>query len=155
MAIHSGRYTSIFASTIALLTLLPNLALAETKPATHPMQPTQSAVAQTHSSIIGQLNLSTDQKNKIRPIRASRIHQINQVLTQEQRTKLQTELKSGMKLGEALKSLNLNADQKKKIMTIVQKSNQDVMSVLNQKQRTQLEAYLKQQHQSRTQTPLE
>lgn len=157
MAINIAKRVSILASAIALSSFLSTAAFASTKPTnTTTTKPTKTAAVQNQSSnIVEQLNLTDQQRNKIRGIRSSRTRQINQVLKPDQRTKLQAELKSGKKLGEAIKSLNLDPTQKKDILAIVQKSNQDIMGTLNDKQRKQLETYLSQRHQSRTQNPID
>lgn len=146
---HSVQRASLVMGTIALTAtfsgmaaVMPQAARANTATTTHT---TQSA---TSTTIVDQLKLTEQQKNKIRGYRADRNRQINAVLTQAQKTKLQQELKSGMKLGPALKGLNLSPDQTKKIAAILQKSAQNIRGTLTADQQRKLDAYLKQQRQA-------
>ncbi len=152
MTIKSIRYTSILLGAIALTSLLPAVSLA-TPQTTAPSASTSQPM--TASSLMEQLKLTDKQKSSIRTIRANRTRQINNVLTQKQKTQLQSELKSGRKLGESIQALNLSTKQKNDIMAIVRKSNQEIKNVLTPTQQQQLAAYFKQRHQSQTQTPID
>ena len=68
--------------------------------------------APTGQRVQNRLNLTADQKAKLKTIRESERQQIEGVLTSEQRAKLQANGGQGMKRGQGLKSLNLSADQK-------------------------------------------
>lgn len=90
-------------------------------------------------SEVEQLQLTPTQKEKIRQIRATRNRDIAMVLTTAQRNKLAQSLKSGKKLGDAVKELNLNNGQKKRIQAIAQKSVQAIKAVLTPQQWQRLE----------------
>ncbi|UBF23642.1 hypothetical protein K9N68_17875 [Kovacikia minuta CCNUW1] len=149
------KCTSIVVSTVAVTTLISGVSFAGTQPINGSSKSTHTAAIQATPAIIEQLQLTSDQKTKIRGIRTSRSRQINQVLSSTQQAQLKQELKSGKKLGQVLKDLNLSADQKKKILAIVQQSNKDIIAVLTPEQKQKLNTYLKQQRQSRTQNPIE
>ncbi len=87
------------------------------------------------------LNLTDDQKAKLKTIRETTRQQIEGVLTAEQRAKLQTDRGQGMKRGQGWKSLNLSADQKARIKQIRQASRSQMESVLTQEQRSQMQQY--------------
>jgi Spy/CpxP family protein refolding chaperone len=156
MSVNSVKRTSIFVGVIILTTLASGISLAGAQSTGRTPTSTSTAAVQTPgASIIEQLQLTSDQKTKIRGIRVSRTRKINQTLSSTQQTQLRQDLKSGKKLGLALKDLNLNADQKKKILAIVQQSNKDIMATLRPDQQAKLNAYLKQQRQNRAQNPIE
>ena len=156
MVFSSVKRTFIFVGVITLTTLVSGVSLATAQsPSGTPTSTSTVAVQKPGGSIMEQLQLTSEQKTKIRGIRVSRTRQINQTLLATQQTQLRQELKSGKKLGLALKDLNLSADQKKKILTIVQQSNKDIIATLNPNQQAKLSAYLKQQRQNRTQNPIE
>ena len=143
------KQVSVLLGVVALSSLLPATVLA--KPQTTSTPQTTSATG----SLAEQLNLSAQQKNKIRGIYASRTRQIDQVLTPQQKEKFQAERKSGKKTSEALNSLNLNGDQKKKILAIIQKTNQDIRASLDNNQQQKLDAYLRQRRQNSQQAAIE
>ncbi len=156
MILHVTKRVSILLSTIALTALLPGISLAQTHQSGTASSTASTTMTQkSGSDLASQLQLTPDQKNKIRGIRASRTRQINAVLTLAQRTKLQQDLKSGKKLSQSFQDLNLNADQKQKILAIVRQSNQQIVGTLKPEQKQKLTAYLRQRHQSQTQTPIE
>jgi len=156
MTLHVTKRVSILLSTIALTALLPGISLAQTHSSSTMSGSSSTTMMQKPGSdLANQLQLTPDQKNKIRGIRASRTRKINGVLTSAQRTQLQQDLKSGKKLSQSLQDLNLNADQKQKILAIVRQSNQDIIGTLKPDQKAKLTAYLRQRHQSQTQTPIE
>jgi len=88
------------------------------------------------------LNLTSDQKAKLKTIRENTRQQIEGVLTSEQRAKLQADRgQPGMKRGQDLKSLNLTDDQKARIKAIRQASRTQMDSVLTPEQRNQAQQY--------------
>lgn len=138
---------ALWVATIALAAT-PAIGLAAS-PSPKPAPSTTAQVTPGRgSALMEQLNLTADQKQKIRQLQSDKFRQIQAVLTPAQRTQFLQALKAGKKTGQSLQTLNLNADQKKKIGSIVQASNKKLMGILNQKQRQQLAAYLKQQRQA-------
>lgn len=96
-------------------------------------------IAASPSAGMDRLQLTAAQKEKIRQIRTTRNRDIAMVLTASQRTKLAQSLKSGKKLGQAVKELNLNNNQKQRIREIAQKSVQAIKGVLTPQQWQRLE----------------
>lgn len=155
MVIHLAKPSLLLAGTIAFAVVLPGLALTGLRPSLASTNHGTALAAQpTAASMVEQLGLSEQQKQKIRAIRKARNQEIAKVLTEAQRKKLGTALRSGAKLGAAMQTLNLSTDQKQKVGTIVRKSNQAVEATLTPKQRQQLEASRK-QHQATAQSPIE
>jgi periplasmic protein CpxP/Spy len=95
------------------------------------------------------LNLTADQKAKMKAIRETTRTQIEGVLTTEQQTQLQAEKAQGMKRGKAWKSLNLTADQKAKIKTIMEASRKDREAVLTPAQLDQMRQFRAQRRANR------
>ena len=87
------------------------------------------------------LNLTTEQKAKLKTIRDNTRQQIEGVLTSDQRAKLQGEQGQGMKRIQNWKSLNLSDDQKAKIKQIREAARSQMDAVLTSEQRSQREQY--------------
>ncbi|MCY7273594.1 MAG: Spy/CpxP family protein refolding chaperone, partial [Phormidesmis sp. CAN_BIN44] len=87
------------------------------------------------------LNLTDDQKARLKTIRDNTRQQIEGILTPEQRAKLQADRGQGMKRGQGWKSLNLTDDQKAKLKAIRQASRTQMDSVLTPEQRSQMQQY--------------
>ena len=96
------------------------------------------------TSLIEQLKLTPDQKQKIATLRRNRTVKINKVLTGDQKAKFEAARKSGKSTSETMSALGLKPDQKKKIAEIAKNSANDIMGVLNPQQKKQVVAYLKQ-----------
>lgn len=141
MTISLARYALIiagfaFAPMVVQATLVDS-AIAQA-PASSPKQATGAA------SLIEQLKLTPDQKQKIATFRRNRTVEMNKVLTSDQKAKFEAARKSGKNTSETMAALGLNPDQKKKIAAIAKSSAGDIMSVLNPQQKKQVVTYLKQ-----------
>ncbi len=127
--------------------------------ATAPMLPTFAQSAPTDSSgnnrlvierLGDKLNLTEDQKAKIKQIRESTRAQIETVLTDEQKAKLRAAREEGQKMRKDMASLNLTDDQKAKIRSIRQEAKKQMDAVLTDQQRQQLQQERQQHHQRRS-----
>ncbi|MCY7322007.1 MAG: Spy/CpxP family protein refolding chaperone [Phormidesmis sp. CAN_BIN36] len=85
------------------------------------------------------LNLTADQKARLKTIRDNVRQQIEGVLTSEQRAKLQADRSQGMKRGQGFKSLNLSADQKARMKQIRENARTQMDSVLTPEQRSKMQ----------------
>ena len=154
MAFHLAKQT-LLAGTCAFAVVLPGLSLSGMQPSfASANQGAVLAAQPSGASTVAALNLSDQQKRKIRDIHKTRNQEISKVLNATQRKSLAQSLRSGTKLSAAMQTLNLNAEQKQKISAIVRKSNQQIKATLTPKQQQQLETYGK-QHQSTAQSPIE
>ncbi len=97
------------------------------------------------ASLIEQLKLTPDQKQKIANLRRTRTIEISKLLTPDQKAKFEAARKSGKNTSATMAALGLKPDQKRKIADIAKKSAGDIMSVLNPQQKKQVVTYLKQQ----------
>jgi len=107
---------------------------------------TNPAVAQpTHQGEgrgpFAQLNLTNDQKTKIKEIRESAKQQIDAVFTAEQKDQLRTAREQHQR-----PNLNLTEDQKAKLQAIRQDTDSKIEAVLTPEQKQKLQE-LRQQHQ--------
>jgi Spy/CpxP family protein refolding chaperone len=158
MNFKSIQHASIVISTITVTTLVPNVILGLPKPLyqtaqqnnTHP-----SSESSSSNSILRQLNLSQEQRQKIHDILYRRSNQITLVLTPAQRTRLKQELDSGTPLGLALRRLNINTDQKRQAARIIKGTNKEIEAVLSREQRARVRAYLEQHGETDQQDPIE
>lgn len=154
MVFNLARRFSLTVGALAVAVVFPSVALAGMQPSPAILPQGTFVAVQPASSGVEQLNLTEQQKQKIRALRKTRNQEIAKVLNATQRKKLVQALRSGTKLGAAMQTLNLSADQKQKIGAIVQKSNQAVKATLTPTQQQQLETFRK-QHQTAAQTPIE
>lgn len=95
------------------------------------------------------LNLTADQKAKMKAMRENTRAQIDSVLTAEQRTQLQSEKGQSMKRGKGMRSLNLSADQKARIKTIMEASRRDREAILTPAQLEQMRQFQSQRRANR------
>lgn len=84
------------------------------------------------------LNLSPDQKAKIKRIRETSRDQIQGLLTTEQKAKWLEAKKQGVKVKDIMQSLNLSADQKAKIREIKKTARAQMNDLLTVEQRQQI-----------------
>lgn len=155
MMFRLAKRVSLAASALALLAALPGMALTVVRPASSiASQETVVAAQPAAPSPVEQLQLTDQQRQKIRVLRKERNKEIAKVLNETQRKKLVQSLRSGVKLGAALQTLNLSVDQKQKITAIVQKSTQEIKATLTDKQLQQLET-MRKQHQTTAQMSID
>lgn len=139
------RLQSILMSAVVVVSLSPGLALAKLPSSTSPVKSTPVTTPTARSTpILEQLKLTNAQKLKLRSIQSAKMRKINQLLTVDQRTKLQQQLKAGQKLSEALKTLGLKPENLKKITAVRQNAAQQIKATLTADQLKQLETYFKQ-----------
>jgi len=91
------------------------------------------------------LNLTEDQKQQLKALRASMAQKMQSVLTEEQRAKLTAAKEAGQRKG-VWKSLGITADQKQQIQGIRKDYKEQSLAVLTPEQRTQLEQMKAQHH---------
>lgn len=88
-----------------------------------------------------ELNLTDTQKQQLKTIRQNTRQQIQSVLTEEQRTKLESAGQSGQSSDRkaVMKSLNLTDTQKQQMRDIRKKSQEQVLAILTPEQRSKFE----------------
>lgn len=84
---------------------------------------------------MNKLNLTDAQKAQMKQLRQETQAEIEQILTTEQRAKMQSLKQSGGKMRGAMKELNLSAEQKQQIRQIREKSQQKLQAILTDEQR--------------------
>lgn len=123
------------------------LAIAPMLPAVAQSGPQPVGPNQTRPYHSLKLNLSNEQKARLKEIRESTRAKIEAVLTDEQKTQLRTAMQQQGKDRQAFRNLNLTDDQQAKIRAIRQESRKQMDEVLTPEQRAQLQ----QQRQTRLQ----
>jgi periplasmic protein CpxP/Spy len=93
-----------------------------------------------------QLNLSADQKAKIKTIRDSAKQQMDDILTAEQKAQIQQAKQTRQR-----PNLNLTADQKTRMKTVRESSQSQIKALLTPEQQQQLEKIQQQRQQRRQQ----
>jgi len=91
------------------------------------------------------LNLSEDQKQQLKALRAGIAQKVQSVLTEEQRAKLAAAKQSGQYKG-VWKSLGITADQKQQLQGIRKNYKEQSLAILTPEQRSQLEQTKAQHH---------
>ncbi|MBZ8182151.1 Spy/CpxP family protein refolding chaperone [Oscillatoria salina] len=86
-----------------------------------------------------QLNLSESQQAELRRIHQEKKAQMENVLTQEQRDRIENARSSGQNPRRAFGSLNLTAEQRERMREIMQSAREESANVLTDEQRQQLQ----------------
>jgi hypothetical protein len=136
MAFHFQKRISLFASTVALATLVPSIAFAAPAKTGKMSQPNSIPSASTTqgSSQSQRLKLNSKQQQQIKALLADRQREIEAVLTKDQRPRFEQAMRSEQKLYPTLQSLNLTANQKNRVHSIVQAYNQKLKGVMTAQQ---------------------
>jgi Spy/CpxP family protein refolding chaperone len=117
--------------TIALNLIIPTIAPAKDTPKTTATKPTPS--------IWEQLDLSKDQKIKLKAIQTKRTKAISQALRKDQKDTFD-KLRGKKKLADILKELKLDDKQKKLVAAANQQAMKEIMSILKPEQQKKLKA---------------
>jgi periplasmic protein CpxP/Spy len=132
---------SLIAGAIALtLTAVPFSVKAETTGT-----PLQLAQSQPTKPPQGGIQLTPQQQTKIEQIRGNVRKQIEQVLTQDQRTQIKTAMEAGKPPREAFGALKFSPQQQTQLQQIMVSSQQQMEAVLTSDQKAEL-ARLRQQN---------
>lgn len=133
---------SLIAGAIALsLTAVPFKVKAETT-STAPLQLAQRQPTKPNQ---GGIELTPQQQTQIEQIRGNVRKEIEQVLTKEQRTQIQTAMQSGKSGREAFAGLTFTPKQQSQLQQIMISSQQKMEAVLTSDQKAEL-ARLRQQN---------
>lgn len=100
---------------------------------------------QDHPEIPG-LNLTEKQKTRLEQIHENTRSQLDQILTSEQKSKLQQGMQSGENPRQLMQSLNLSQDQKDKLKQAMKSEHQQMDNVLTTKQKQAISTWMKQHH---------
>jgi periplasmic protein CpxP/Spy len=134
-----SKLMSILAGAIALsFAATPLIVNAQA----NPNAPSPGEASQPFKKMEG-LNLTQEQKDKMKEIRENTRTQIQGILTAEQQQQFQAAMQSGQRQrrGQVFASLNLTEEQKTKIREVMQTSKQNMRAVLTPEQQQQLEQF--------------
>ncbi|MFH7028305.1 MAG: Spy/CpxP family protein refolding chaperone [Heteroscytonema crispum UTEX LB 1556] len=131
MSILAGAIALSFAATPLMVNAQPN-----------PTAPLPGEASQPFKKIEG-LNLTQEQKDKMKEIRENTRAQIQGILTAEQQQQFQTAAQSGQRQRprQVFASLNLTEQQKTQIRQIMQTSKQQMQAVLTPEQQQKVEQF--------------
>jgi periplasmic protein CpxP/Spy len=85
-----------------------------------------------------ELNLSEEQKSKLKDIQEDTRSQIEDIFTNEQKNSLQRAVESGKKPPEAIQSINLSDDQKQELKEVMESEKQKISEILTAEQKEKL-----------------
>ncbi|RCJ24635.1 hypothetical protein A6770_02920 [Nostoc minutum NIES-26] len=133
MAIHLTKRMFVFANILALVILMPGIALAA------PVQPhassdvifAQVTNAATYFTSFSDIELTPLQRQQLQAVRQRRNKEIAAVLNSSQRTQLVQNLRAGNNITQALETLNLQPDQQDLVKAIVQFTNLKMKAILS------------------------
>jgi periplasmic protein CpxP/Spy len=127
----AGAIALTFAATPLMVNAEPN-----------PNAPLPGEGSQPFKKIEG-LNLTQDQKDKIKEIRENTRTQIQGILTTEQQEQFKTAMQSGQRQRprQVFATLNLTEQQKTQIRQIMQTSKQQMQAVLTPEQQQKVEQF--------------
>ncbi|MDM9582966.1 MULTISPECIES: hypothetical protein [unclassified Nostoc] len=130
MAIYLTKRLSVFANILALVLLIPGIALAaplqiNTTSGVIFAQTTKTASYSTSSEI----NLTPLQRQELQAVCQRRNRELAAVLTSSQRDQLNHNLRAGNNINQALEKLNLQPEQQDLVKAIVQFTNLKIKAV--------------------------
>lgn len=133
MAIHLTKWMSVFANILALVILMPGIALAAPVQlhANSDVIIAQVANAANYSTSFSEIELTPLQRQQLQAVRQRRNKEIAAVLNSSQRTQLVHNLRAGNNINQALETLNLQPDQKDLVKAIVQFTNLKMKAILS------------------------
>lgn len=131
------RFSLIAANLLAIAALAPAISLA--LPSAAFSQPQGENRANRPN--FPELNLTEAQKSQMKSLSENTRKQINEVLTDAQKSQLQASIKSGTKPRAAMQALNLSEDQKSKIRAIKESGKQSRQALLTPEQKQKLSEY--------------
>ncbi|MBW4617746.1 MAG: Spy/CpxP family protein refolding chaperone [Desmonostoc vinosum HA7617-LM4] len=100
------------------------------------------------------LNLTQEQKDKLKEVQEENKSAIDEILTSEQRDTLRQAFAAGKKPPEAMQSLNLSDDQKQEIQEVMESQKQKISEILTPEQQEKLRDRLGEMHNQNTQMGL-
>lgn len=142
----------MLASAIALtLTAIPFVAKAQTTDAPEQQVPSQTQGQHRHHAF-DRLNLTQAQKDQLEQIKQQIRTQIENILTQDQKTALEAAKSNHQGGQQAFAALNLSQDQKEQMRSIMQSAKSQMDAVLTPEQKQQLQQDIQQWHQQHNQS---
>ncbi len=96
-----------------------------------------------------ELNLTEEQKDKLKELQEEIQSSINEILTTEQRDSLKQAVEAGKKPLEVLQSMSLSDEQKQKIQEVMESQKQKMSEILTTEQKQQLRERMGKKHNGR------
>jgi periplasmic protein CpxP/Spy len=96
-----------------------------------------------------ELNLTEEQKDRLKEVQEEIQSSINEILTTEQRDTLKQAVEAGKKPPEVLQSMSLSDEQKQKIQEVMESKKQKMSEILTTEQKQQLRERMGGKHNGR------
>ncbi|NJM22169.1 MAG: P pilus assembly/Cpx signaling pathway, periplasmic inhibitor/zinc-resistance associated protein [Richelia sp. RM2_1_2] len=93
-----------------------------------------------------ELNLTQDQKDKLKEIQEENKSALDEILTSEQRETLKEAVTAGKKPPEAMQSLDLSDEQKQQIQEVMESQKQKIAEILTPEQQEKLRDRMEKMH---------
>ncbi|WGV25241.1 Spy/CpxP family protein refolding chaperone [Halotia branconii] len=142
------RFFSVLIFTTAAITTIASALHAQFPPnqGQFPEKEGFPSREQGQQSFFKDLNLTQEQKDKLKEVQEENKSAIDEILTSEQRDTLRQAFAAGKKPPEAMQSLNLSDDQKQKIQEIMELQKQKISEILTPEQQEKLRDRLEEIH---------
>ncbi len=96
------------------------------------------------------LNLTEEQKSKIKEIKQNYRDQIADIFTSEQKAALESAKQQGRNRRQVMKNLNLSSDQKQKIKKLIKSRREKIAAILTPEQKQKLQEFRQQRRTRRS-----
>ncbi|KAF3888260.1 MULTISPECIES: Spy/CpxP family protein refolding chaperone [Nostocales] len=100
-----------------------------------------------------ELNLSEEQKDKLKEVREQTRAKFDEILTTEQRNTLKQAFEAGQKPPEAMESIGLSEEQKQQIREAIDSEKQKISEILTSEQKQLIRDRIEQMHKDRPENP--
>lgn len=133
MLINLPKWLSVFANILALVILMPGMALATPLQ----IQANSSVISAQQSQVpinliaYSDVDLTPQERQQIQALRQRRNKEISNILSSSQRDKLKEKLRAGSNLSQALETLDLHPDQQSMIKAVMQLINLKMKAIFS------------------------
>lgn len=100
-----------------------------------------------------ELNLSEEQKDKLKEVREQTRAKFDEILTTEQRNTLKQAFEAGQKPPEAMESIGLSEEQKQQIREAIDSEKQKISEILTSEQKQLIRDRIEQMHKDCPENP--
>ncbi|MUG91648.1 hypothetical protein F7734_03765 [Scytonema sp. UIC 10036] len=129
------KYISVFILTTAAIITTASVILAQFPPNQRQFPGRQGfPVTEQGQPDFKELNLSDEQKDKLKEVQEDTRTQLDEILTNEQRDTLKQAIAAGQKPPQAMLSLNLSDEQKQQIQDAMESQRQKISEILTPEQ---------------------
>ncbi|KYC40430.1 hypothetical protein WA1_26850 [Scytonema hofmannii PCC 7110] len=141
------KFISVFILTIAAMITTASAIQAQFPPSQGQFPGRQNfPIKEQGQPDFKELNLSEEQKDKLKEVQEDTRAQIDEIFTNEQRNTLKQAIEAGKKPPEAMQSIDLSDDQKQQIQEAMESEKQKILEILTPEQQQKLRDRIEQIH---------